>query len=690
MLAGIATVSYAIAALAFLLLSLLLLTSWRGRVHGMTLLLASTLTALWAAAAAYHAATELPQTLWLHLLELLRSIAWCGFLFMLVMPAHRAKKTAAPARNKFLYLAAGAALLIAFALVWQPAILLVLLALLVGPVGRVALAVLGMLLVEQLLRNTPSEQRWGIKFACLGIGGLFAYDFYLYSDAMLFRQINPEIWSARGLVNALAVPLVAISAARNPHWSLGIAVSRRVLFNSVALFGAAIYLLTMAAAGYYLRYVGGSWGTVMQVAFLCGALILLIAVLFSGAFRAWLKVFISKHFYSYNYDYREEWIRFTRTLSKHGPGLGERTIQAVADLVESPGGALYIARESGQCEAAAHWNMPVVDAAEPVEGDFCRFMESREWVVDLREHRANPDKYPELALPNWLRDFPKAWLVVPLVLQQKLFGFMVLAEPRSAIKLNWEVLDLLKIAGSQAASYLAQQESANALMVARQFESFNRFSTFMVHDLKNLVFQQSLLLSNAEKHKDNPAFQKDMLETVDHSVQKMKLLLQKLSRGVATETPAPLSLEQLLQQAVAGKSTAEPKPALEIRDGGLTVFANSARLERVLGHLIQNAVEATPKDGKVSVSLARQNDAAVVEITDTGHGMSEEFMRERLFKPFESTKVAGMGIGVFESREYIAELGGKLEVASRESAGTTFQVILPLLTEDERRADMAA
>ena len=119
----------------------------------------------------------------------------------------------------------------------------------------------------------------------------------------------------------------------------------------------------------------------------------------------------------------------------------------------------------------------------------------------------NPEKYSAITLPQWLQAIPKAWLVVPLIQHRKLFGFVVLAQPRSRVKLNWEVSDLLKVAGNQAASYLAQHEAANALLVARQFESFNRMSTFVVHDLKNLVSQLSLLLSNAEKHKKNPEFQ---------------------------------------------------------------------------------------------------------------------------------------------------------------------------------------
>jgi putative PEP-CTERM system histidine kinase len=227
-------------------------------------------------------------------------------------------------------------------------------------------------------------------------------------------------------------------------------------------------------------------------------------------------------------------------------------------------------------------------------------------------------------------------------------------------------------------------------MVARQFESFNRMSTFVVHDLKNLVSQLSLLMSNAERHKHNPEFQQDMIETVNFSVQKMKLLLQKLSRSVAPEHAAALSIERLVKQAVALKAAFEPQPVLTVNDPGLTVLADWERLERVVGHLIQNAIEATPKDGRVEIELARVGEAVVIRITDDGEGMTEEFIRERLFKPFESTKSAGMGIGVFESREYIQELGGVLEVTSVPTRGSTFTITLPMLKQEAQTIHQAA
>lgn len=693
MLAAIAIFSYTVAACAFLLLFALLLIKWRGRQHGVALALACLLTVIWAGSIVYFTKHGTPVTLQIRLMEIARNAGWSAFLLGLLSPSRQK-----PIVNGFgmgrqiaSYAAIYVILILATILSYHGAGLVKNFAgLISGSIGYIGMAVMGMLLIEQLFRNASGKERWAIKFACLGIGGMFAYDFYFYVDTLLFNRVNVEIWTARGIVNTFAVPLIAVSAARNPYWSVGISVSRRVLFHSATLIGSALYLLLVAAAGYYLRFFGGEWGTILQATLLSGAGMLLAAVLSSGAFRSWLRVSISKHFYSYGYDYREEWLRFTRTLSVSGPELGERAIRAIAELVESPKGVLFTCTESGQYEVTADWNLTFKHEPEPCDGALCTFLKSRQWVIDIQEYHAHPEKYEGLSLPAWLHRFPQAWLIVPLLQNGELFGFVTLAQARSKIVLNWEVLDLLKVVGIQTAGYLARQKSADELAVARQFETFNRMSTFVVHDLKNLVSQLALLLSNAERHKDSPEFQKDMLETIEHAVQKMRVLLQKFNRESSTEQSSRVLLEPVLRQAIALKSAGEPKPILDIRQASLAVSANGVRLERVIGHLIQNAIEATPRDGEVNVKLTEQNGNAVIEIIDTGRGMSDQFIRARLFKPFESTKSAGMGIGVFETREYVQQIGGRLEVDSRPAAGTTFRISLPLYHHDEEKISSAA
>ena len=642
----IGTISYAAAAAAFLFLSLLLLTSWRGRLQGVLFTAASLTTATWAVAVAYSAARPGLATLAAEILEILRSAVWLAFLLVLI---GYSRKEVGPLRVAAAGIAGFCGVLMVAALYSgagssaQPGTYSIL--------SRLMLAVLGMVLVEQLYRNVHPQQRWGIKFLCLGLGAQFAGDFYLYSESLLFRRVNDDIWAARGVVSAFVVPLLGVAAARNPKWSLDIFVSRRFLFHSTTMLGAAVYLMVMAAAGYYIRYFGGSWGAVLQVTFLFGALLLLLVIFFSGTLRARLKVFLSKNFFNYRYDYREEWLRFTRTLSEGEPGvqLRESSIEAIAELVDSPGGALWLSQDPGAFEQVAHWNMPSAKGAEPCDSPLSQFLEKRQWVINLDEYAAQRDFYEGLEIPEWLRSIPRAWLVVPLILHERLLGFVVLARSKSRINVDWEVNDLLKTAGRQAASYLAELEAAKALLVARQFEYFNRMSAFVVHDLKNLVSQLSLLLSNANKHKHKPAFQEDMIGTVAHSVEKMKRLLFQLRGGYSLEPPVPVELGDLLKQAVAARESFRPAPRIAAGGGEANVVAHPARLDRVIGHLLQNAIEATPPEGSVAVQLLRKGGSAVIEIADSGCGMSEQFIRYRLYKPFESTKAAGMGIGTYEA-----------------------------------------
>lgn len=668
-------VGYAAAAAAFAFLFVLLVTSWRGRLQGMLLAVASLVNALWAGTLAYLAMRPDAATFPGEFLEVLRAAAWFAFLLVLLGYSGKAVR---PLRSIAVLLMAYCGLVLAGTVYLgitthtQTGTLVIL--------SRVVLAVIGMVLIEHLYRNANSQQRWGIKFLCLGLGGMFACDFYLYADTLLLRRVNNDIWAARGVVNVLIVPLLALAAARNPKWSLDIFVSRGIIFHSTALFGAAAYLLGMAGAGYYIRYFGGTWGAVLQITFLFGALLLLFVILFSGTLRARLKVFLSKNFFSYRYDYREEWLRFTRTLSEGEPGvrLREASIQAICELVDSPGGALWMSRDPGTFEQVAHWNMSSAQGTEQAESPLCEFLEKRAWVINLDECAAQPELYENLTVPAWLVAIPHAWLLVPLMLHERLLGFVVLARSKGKVNLDWEVNDLLKTAGLQAASYLAQLEAAKALLVARQFESFNRMSAFVVHDLKNLVAQLSLMLSNADRHQHKPEFQKDMMETVANSVEKMKRLLFQLRGGYSLGPPIPVALTEVMRQVVAAKSGLSPAPRLESGADGLSVVAHGSRLERVIGHLVQNAVEATPPDGHVVVRVLRQNGAAVITVADTGCGMSEQFTRNRLFKPFESNKTTGMGIGTYEVWQYVRELGGRIDVESREAHGTVFRVTLPL------------
>jgi putative PEP-CTERM system histidine kinase len=545
-------------------------------------------------------------------------------------------------------------------------------------------AVFGLTLLEHLWFNVAGDSRWNVKPLCIGLGSQWAFDLYLFADALMFNRLDTEAFAIRGLIHTLSIPLLVVATGRNRDWASKIRLSQKAAFHSTTLLMAGIYLLFMAGVGYYVRYFGGQWGHALQLAFIFAALLGLGIVLASGSVRAWLRVWIGKHFFRYRYDYREEWLRFTRTLSRQDSpqSMGQQVIRGLADLVESPAGALWL-RESGQDTLiqAARWNMPANAMTLGVDTPLCRHLAESGAIVDLDGFRTKGEQRPPVApeLPAWLPDLASAWLVVPLVVNAELTGFVILAHARTPIDVDWEVSDLLRTAGCQAAGFLAKMQATEALLEARKFAAFNKMSAFVVHDLKNIVTQLSLMLRNAERHSDNPEFRRDMLATVEHAVERMRqLMLQLREGGSPAGGVCGVSLAEILERIRRGKAMLGREVEVTVHRR-LAARGHEERLERVIGHLVQNALDATPAEGRVWVSLDRQGDRAVIEVGDTGRGMSEEFVRERLFKPFASDKPAGMGIGAYESAQYIRELGGELTVRSRENEGTRVTVALPLI-----------
>ena len=677
----IAPYGFALAALAYgalaiyLLVARRLVTAQARARHGFMAALAS--SAVWAAA-------QLAAALWplqplggpASVLDLARYGCWFWFVLAL-LPAN----AQAPASRSPLGLRITAGVALALALLLQVADEWARSWPRAAMASALVLAVFGLLLVEQLFRNLAADSHWNAKPVCLGLCCVFGFDVYLYAEGLTLASFDADAFGLRGAVHALAVPFLYIAARRRANWIAKLQVSRRAAFYSVTLILAGAYLLFMAGVGYYVKFFGGDWGRALQQGLVVIGVVALAMMIFSGALRSRLRVFVGKHFYSYRYDYRDEWLKFTAMLySKRSPQeTGEMIVRGLARMVECPAGSLWMRHGlDGSHAQIARWNMPPVAEAEPAESSLCQFMKHSGWVIDLDEFRASPRRYAELAMPTWLLATPNAWLVVPLMVDDELLGFVLLARPLAPMKVNWEVLDLLKTAGRQAAGHLAQMQATEALLEARKFEAFNRMSAFVVHDLKNIVAQLSLMLKNAERLHSNREFQKDMLLTVESSLEKMRRLMLQLregatppggSRGVELE-PIMLRLEAL--------AAAQGRRLEHCGAERLSTRGHADRLERVLGHLVQNALDATPADGRVWITCARQSGQVAVVVGDTGAGMSEEFVREKLFRPFHSTKHSGMGIGTYESLQYINELGGSLTAASRIGEGTTFTMLLPV------------
>jgi len=550
------------------------------------------------------------------------------------------------------------------------------------PMMSMALSIFGLVLIEQVFRNVDPDSRWSVKPVSAALAGSFAFDLYMYSQAVIFGSVDADAQSIRGAVHALMAPLLFVSTSRlGIDWTSRLRVSRSAAFHSATLLICGLYLLLISAVGYYVKYFGGDWGRALQLCVVFASLIFLVLLTVSGAARAKLRIFLSKNFFRYRYDYRDEWLKFTEALCAQGTPqeMGQQVIRGLADLVESPGGGLWMkSPEASGFRQTVRLNIDFTSVSEEEDSELSMALKREKVVVNLEEYRSFPGRYGSIALPPWLQSMPQAWLIVPLIVGDKLIGFVVLLRSRTPLDANWEVHDLLKTASRQAASFLAQMVATESLLEARKFEAFNRMSAFVVHDLKNIVTQLSLMMKNAKRLHANPEFQQDMLDTVDNSLEKMRQLMAQLREGT---TPAGTAFGVDLV-AVARRIEAHTTSrgrSLELRRlQPATARGHEERIERVIGHLVLNALEATDPQGQVWLELDTQGDRARIVVGDTGHGMSAEFIRDRLFKPFQSTKSTGMGIGAYESSQYIHELGGKISVVSELQQGTQVTLLIPL------------
>ena len=549
-----------------------------------------------------------------------------------------------------------------------------------------ALAVIGLVSIEQLFRYAAANDRQ-IKLLCMNLGALFLYDIYLYTHSLIFQGIDPLLWQSRAAVSigtclfmALGGLLLLQQSDRPAHFNL----SRPIAFYTTSLVGVGALIVALSLGGYYVRLYGGNWGTVIYSFVLIGALLLIATVFISSSIRLRLTVLINKHLFRHKYDYRSEWLGLINYLAQPAENneVPQRAFYAVASITKAPGGAIWL-RKQGFYEPVFQSGIPgFIDLQEEaVDSPFCETFLQSEWVFfpDSGDNEALSQNN-EL-LPLWARNIPDLWLIFPLIVGEELIGFMALTKPATDASLTWEDLDMLKTMGRQLASYLKRHQQAELLAEVRQFDTYNKLVAFIIHDLNNLIAQQALVVRNAERHKDNPAFIEDAIQTISNSVDRMNNLLKKLRRD-DSDLIKRLSLKDVINQALAECQRSTPELTVELPPDDRNINADQVRLVMTFTHFIKNAQEATPVDGLVHVSLRYINNSATITIEDNGSGMDWNFIHNRLFKPFDTTKSGkGMGIGVYLSREYISELGGTLNVMSAVGEGTTITVTLPINAE---------
>lgn len=519
--------------------------------------------------------------------------------------------------------------------------------------------------------------RIDVRLTLSGLAVIWCAGLNLWTASYAAGEPLAPMVAVRGIALIFAAGLIALGLLGGSRGR--VRLSRAVAYQGLwaAAFAGFVMLLVMIAS--LIGDLGGAHARILQTVFIIGATTAAVTVASSPWVRAWIRVKVAKHLFGHRYDYRVEWLRFTATLgAREGAApLSERALRALADLTESPAAQLLIAEGEG-LGVADGWNWDGRHA-EPADAAFTRHLLEGERIVELDPLRRGVGDAAERAVtPAWMLAEDDGWAVVPLIHDARLVGAILLARPTIDRALDWEDFDLLKVAGRQVASYLAEARANEALAEAQRFDEFNRRFAFIVHDIKNLVSGLSLVARNAERHADNPDFRADMVATLQDSAAKLNALLSRLSAAPRTrgDHSGPVALLPIAQRVVAARRAGHPVSVAGSPD--VTAHVDAARLETILAHLVQNAIEASSEGIPVSVTVEPGDETVAIAVSDGGSGMTASFIRDQLFRPFASSKPGGFGIGAFEARQLAESMGGRIEVASRPGAGSVFRVVLPV------------
>jgi putative PEP-CTERM system histidine kinase len=548
-------------------------------------------------------------------------------------------------------------------------------------------AVLILILLERTLLASTGSIRWRIKFLILGIGGVFAFQIYFGSQALLYSSLNVSLEAAQGGVLIVAGMLIVSSLIRSRLLNVDIYMSPTLVYHSVVMVMIGVYLLSVAFLAKAIDYFAGAGSLAPAILFVFLALLGSTVVLLSDSLRLQFKLFVSRHLKKPLYDYRKEWTDFTRrTTSILNTGdLCAAVSRMVSETLKVPAVAIWLADEAEKDTASGG----VADRTKTTAGGAQSAGRAlAKWIHDRGEYRIPIDL--AASGPEWVKAFRESYsealkaeqirYSVPLVAGREFIGVMTLSDRVSGRPFSLEDLGLVRTIADQAAARLLNLRLQERLIHAKQMETFQAMSAFFMHDLKNLASTLSLTMQNLPVHFEDPVFRRDALRVITERVNRINDVCARLSplRGAIELEKRETDVNALVQNTVARLDGALSGRIIRQFDRVGPIDADPEQLEKVLVNLILNADEVVSQDGKIQVTTSQDRGWISITVSDDGCGMSADFMREYLFKPFRTTKKSGLGIGLFHCKMIVEAHGGRIEVESEEGQGSKFRVMLPI------------
>ena len=550
----------------------------------------------------------------------------------------------------------------------------------------VACAILILMNLEQTLRYSTGRKRWQIKFMIIGAGALFGVRIYNSSLAILFNEVGTAGMALNAAVLLAADALIAVSALRDREMKVDIYLSHTFLYGSLTVFLIGAYFIGVGLLAWLAQRWIGSQSLPLTAFLLFAAIMGLGSILLSGNLRFKRKRLVSRLFDRPLYDYREGWSKFTEPTS---------SLSTMRELCHA---IVRMVSETMNCLAVSLWlvderrDILVFGASTALTEEQARGMriagrEGSELIMALCDQDEPPDFTN--AADVWAAGFRKSHeaaleeagvdYALPLRAANRLAGVLTLRRRSSKEPFSPEDRELLKTIADQAGASLLNLRLAEQLHKAKALEALQMMSAFFMHDLKNLGSKLSLVMQNLPVHFDNPEFRQDAIRSVTRSIEKINTMCSRLS--LLSERleihPGQASLDQLVTDSLKSLDGVFTVPVRCTLGNVSGLHIDGEQMQKVIGNLLLNANEAVTETGRIGISTSRNGGWAELAVSDTGSGMSREFIETRLFKPFQTTKPKGMGIGLFHCKTIVEAHGGRIEVESEEGKGTTFRVLLP-------------
>jgi putative PEP-CTERM system histidine kinase len=538
--------------------------------------------------------------------------------------------------------------------------------------------------IEATLSEAHGKALYRMKFEAFGIMSLLGVLILFYSQGLLYRTINLNLIPVRSSVFIVGALLIGYSEAFRGNGDK-VRVSRHVLYRSITLLVVGVYLIILGLIGEGMRYFDIAFGREITIVFAFVSGVLLLAVLFSERVRRRTVVYIHKHFYANKHDYREEWIKLTSQFSLCATltDVQESILTVYRKTFGLMGASLYLpSRDDNKYIRASSQDMPAGTVELSVSGELRDYFINRGRVLNL-----NDGEYQLSELERAIYSEAGAWLIVPLISNGKIEGLAVLRDQLIPEELNYDDFDLMKVMARQAAQAITNLRLSEEIMEMQAMAAVARISSFVIHDLKNLATSLSLVVDNAVEHIGNPDFQKDAIITIKNTLSKMNSLTQRLKsipERLVLETSF-VDIDHLSRETVTELAKLRPDSHIEYTGTPVVCRVDGEEIKKVIVNLVQNGLDAAEERGPVSVSVATysENGNACIRVADSGCGMTEDFLKNQLFKPFTTTKKKGLGIGLYQCRQIIEAHSGRIEVKSDVSKGSVFTIYLPVAQDKQ-------